>query len=185
MRNKLGYTALMHCKVCQHSSRDTIDQRIVNGTALRSICTAFNLSLGSLHRHKEQHLKRELADAMRSSQSARAEHGGDLLSRVLRLAGEAEAILESAKGTKDFKGATAAICAAVRCLELCGRLDGSLAQPNAPGLHLHMTSTKVTVNNYGDDREIALLIAEATRNFDPEELTRLKTVAESTSVQRA
>jgi hypothetical protein len=184
----------MRCKACSHRSRVEIDREIVYGRPLRPLAASTGLSLGVLHRHKS-HIREALQEAMRSNESERSGQAGDLLQRVHRLADEAIGILETAKATGNLKAATAAICASVRTLELIGRLDGSLAQPNAPGIHLNLTSNRTTIKySPGDDRELAELIAEATDNFNPAELLRLqrlvenassKALADSSSVHRA
>jgi hypothetical protein len=115
------------------------------------------------------------------TQDQRAERGDDLLQRVQRLSDEAIGILEIAKAEKNLKAATSAICAAVRTLELCGRLDGSLAQPNAPGLHLTMNRvTNNTIVAVDNDADFAAMIGEATRGFDHAELDRLKALVLNT-----
>lgn len=164
------------CRFCFHPQRDTIDRLYVKNTPLRTIIQSFGGSLGAAHRHKAH-----VTDLIRArTDGEREEHAGNLLARVQRLAGEAEGILATAKAAGNLKGATSAICAAVRVLELCGRLDGSLAQPNAGGLHLTLNSTKVTVNKFdGDDVEFAMMIGEATNGFDVAELLRLKRIAQT------
>jgi hypothetical protein len=175
------YHLAVPCKVCSHPQRIAIDRQIVNGRPLRALVASFGISLGALHRHKNTHLKEALAEAMRSRASENEEHGTDLLQRVRKLASEAEEILATAKTAGNLKAATSAICACVRVLELTGRLDGSLAQPNTPGLHLHLNKTTINVGSYDDDNELSLLIGEATRNFDPVEIQRLKILAERQS----
>jgi hypothetical protein len=166
----------MNCRACSHPRRDEIDRQIVAGVPLRTIVAETGLSLGGLVRHKAC-IKELLSQAMEEGRAAGAAQGSDLLDRVHKLADEAIGILETAKAEKDLKAGTAAICAAVRCLELCGRLDGSLAQPNAPGLHLHLSKTVNVTSNYGDDADFAAMIGEATKGFSVEELMRLKRIA--------
>jgi hypothetical protein len=167
-----------YCSTCAHPNRDEIDRQLVAGAPLRAISASFNISLGSIHRHKE-HVRDMIRERTRDE---RFEHSSDLLQRVLRLAGEAEGLLQSAKAASNLKAATSAICAAVRVLELCGRLDGSLAQPNAPGLHLTLNRvTNNTIVNYDNDIGFAQMIAEATKNFSPAEIERLKALAQSES----
>jgi len=168
-------STLMHCIACYHADRDEIDRQLVAGIPLRTISARFHLALGSVHRHKE-HVK-EIIKAR--TDGDREEHGGELLARVLRLAAEAEEILQSAKAASNLKAATSAICACVRVLELTGRLDGSLAQPNTPGLHLHLNKTTNINVGCDDDNELAMLIAEGTRDYDPVEIERLRRIAES------
>jgi hypothetical protein len=171
----LLYNAIMPaCKACAHRDRDRIDRQIIDGIALRPLSRTTGLSLGCLHRHKE-HIK----DIIRArTQSESETHGSDLLDRVRKLTDEAIGILETAKAAGNLKAATSAIIAAVRTLELTGRLDGSLAQPNAPGLHLTLNKvTNVNVTNYDNDVEFAQLIREATKNFSESEIARLKMLA--------
>ena len=162
----------MNCAGCLHRDRDALDAQLVQGVPYRSIAASFDLSLGSISRHK-RHV-REMVQGRSTVEMN--EHGSDLLQRVQKLADEATLILETAKTEKNLKAATAAICAAVRTLELIGRLDGSLAQPHAPGLQLHLHKT-VNVTNYGDDKEIAALVAEATAGFNPAVIERFKQLA--------
>jgi hypothetical protein len=173
----------MGCRLDSHPDRAEIDQVYIKGASLRQISARYNCSLGTAHRHK-QCIKEALRDAMSSEQGELREHGSDLLQRVHELADEAIGILETAKANGNLKAATSAICAAVRVLELTGRLDGSLAQPNAPGLHLTLNQrvTNVRVNLYDNDVDFARLIAEATDNFNPTEIQRLKSIADSGSV---
>jgi hypothetical protein len=174
----------MRCKACNHRNRVEIDREIVYGRPLRPLVASTGLSLGVLHRHKS-HIREALHEAMRSNERERSGQAGDLLQRVHRLADEAIGILETAKASGNLKAATSAICACTRVLELTGRLDGSLAQPNAPGLHLSFTSNK-TMIKYGadDDVELARLIAEATDDFNPAELARLQRLV-ATPVENA
>ena len=165
----------MRCKACNHRNRVEIDREIVYGRPLRPLVASTGLSLGVLHRHKS-HIREALQEAMRSEQGEREGQAGDLLQRVHRLADEAIGILETAKVSGNLKAATSAICACTRVLELTGRLDGSLAQPNAPGIHLTQV-TNTIINNYDNDVEFAMLIGEATKGFSYDEFERLRRLA--------
>jgi hypothetical protein len=169
----------MPCKACNHRDRDQIDHQLVSGTPLRHLVASTGISIGALSRHRS-HVKDILRER---TQGEHEEHGSDLLQRVLKLADEAIGILETAKANGNLKAATSAICAAVRVLELTGRLDGSLAQPNAPGIHLTLNQrvTNTIINNYDNDVEFAMMIGEATRGFSVDELMRLKVLADSQS----
>jgi hypothetical protein len=167
----------MHCKPCFHPRRSEIDRQIVVGVAYRNIAAAFDLSLGSLSRHKS-HIQEALADAVKQRDGERSEQSSALLARVEKLVGEAESLLASAKAKDNIAGATSAINAATRLLELLGRLTGELGSQNSGGIHLTVNKTTNTTINYNDDTEIAVLIAEATRNFDPNEIQRLRMLAE-------
>jgi hypothetical protein len=166
----------MSCKACRHPQRDTIDRQLIAGTPLRHIVASTGLSLGGLSRHRT-HLKQMMGDALKDrTESERVENGSDLLQRVQKLVDEAEGVLQAAKAAGNLKAATAAICAAVRTLELVGRLTGELQTANTPGLHLTLQNNRITnvVNIHQDDVEIAQLIAEGTNNFDPREISRLR-----------
>jgi hypothetical protein len=165
----------MACKLDHHPQRDKIDQQYIAGTPLRSICATFGVSLGVAHRHKAC-IREVLSQAMQHEQGEREEHGSMLVDRVTKLAGEAEELVAIAKAEKNYRGATSALVAACKLLDLVGRLSGELQQANAAGggLHLHLSKTTVNVANYGDDRELAELVSEATRGFDAAEIARLR-----------
>jgi len=170
--------AFMVCRACRHPNRDEIDRQLIAGTPLRVIVASSGLSLGGLVRHK-QCIKETLGVALRErSQEETAAHGSNLLQRVQKLADEAIGILAAAKAEKNLKAATSAICAAVRTLELIGRLDGSLAQPHAPGLHLTLNKTTINVTNYDDDLDFARMVGEATKGFNLNEFERLRALAQ-------
>lgn len=170
----------MYCGPCYHRNRQRIDQQIIERVPYRTILKENpDLSLGAISRHKA-HIREALAEAMALRTVEGSERGSALLDRVESLLDEAKGILSTAKTEKDLTAAVAAVNACTRLLELCGRLDGSLVQPNAPGLHLTLSkTTTVNVHNYGDDTELALLIQEATKDFDLNEMQRLKALAES------
>ncbi len=109
---------------------------------------------------------------MCSQAAESAEHGGDLLKRVGRLADAAEEILAEARTNKSFGAATSALNAACRLLELCGRLSGELQAPGA-GIQVNFTSNKVTVNNFSDDVDFAQMVGEATMGFSIDELCEI------------
>jgi hypothetical protein len=175
----------MRCKACDHPNVVTINQQIVAGATLRPLVASTGISMGVLSRHRG-HIKDLLKESIAREQSEREGSGNDLLQRVRRLADEAEELLQAAKAAKNLKAATSAICAAVRVLELTGRLDGSLAQPNAPGLHLTLNQrvTNVSIISYENDVEFAVMVGEATRGFDVNELMRLKALVDNSSVQQ-
>lgn len=166
----------VNCKPCFHRDRRLIDQQLIVGQPMRAISAAFGLSLGSLHRHKS-HVKVELASAIQARANDGLERAGDLLQRVEVLLEEAGAVLASAKSTENWKGAVASIVACTRLIELLARLRGELRSGDA-GIHVNFTSNKVTINTHDDDRQIALLVSEATEGFSPAAIERLRALAE-------
>ena len=162
----------MKCKACFHPQRNIIDQQIIAGRPLRALVAAFGISLGALHRHKT--CIRELLTESRASE--REERGSALQERVLRLCDEAEKILTAASAKNDFRGANGALGASAKLIDLLARLSGELQSANSPGLHF--TKISNTINIYNDDRELAELVAEATGDFNPVEIARLKNIVE-------
>ena len=177
------YTPLMaSCKACIHPDRASIDHQIVNGVPFRTIAATYSLSLGGLSRHRD-HVRELLVEAMQARAGERAELGSNLTNRVEKLLGVAEEILTTAKSEKNLTAATGAINACTRLLELCGRLSGELQAPGA-GIHFHATKNVTNIVNIrNDDIEVAVLIAEATKGFDPSEIQRLKMLAETAVTQ--
>jgi hypothetical protein len=161
----------MNCVACLHRDRDLLDAQLVAGVPYRAIANTFDLSLGSISRHR-----RHLVDMVKErTTSERGEHAGVLLNRVESLLDEAKGILADAKAAKDLRAGTNAVHAVARVLELIGKLTGELAQPNMPGLHL--TLNRVTNNAIvavDNDTDFAAMVGEATKGFSVDELMRLK-----------
>jgi hypothetical protein len=172
--------AIMRCKACFHHSRTQIDEQIVAGVPLRSVSASFNLSLGSLHRHKS-HIRQALSEAIVLRDGEGTERGSALLSRIEEVISEAKSIAAMAKAEKSFAAATGALGTITKCLELLGKLSGALQQGGS-GIHLTQHLTQVNVVNHGDDHELAMLVSEATKHFNSDELQRLKALAECTTV---
>ena len=166
----------MNCRTCCHAKRAEIDQQIIAGTPYRIISQTYGLSLGAISRHKE-HVKQTLGEAIQRRDGERQEQGSTLLNRVERLVDEAEGVLTCAKSMQDWRGATSALSAACRLLELCARLNGELQSSNSPGIHLTLNKVSTTINNYDSDQELAQLIAEATEGFNPSVIQRFKALA--------
>ena len=60
------------------------------------------------------------------------------------------------------------------------KATGELAMPsNVGGIHFHSSKTVNMAISIDNDNEIAQLVYEATRGFDPVELGRLKLLAEA------
>jgi hypothetical protein len=169
----------MGCKLDHHPHRTEIDQQYLAGASLRTIASTYGIGLGTAHRHKT--CIRELLSESRASE--REERCGSLLARVEELIAEGKEIVQLAKADKKYATASNALNAVGRNLELIAKLTGELVQPNAPGLHLHLTKNTVNINNYNDDIEFALLIKEATKSFDPATIEHLKALAASAIIQ--
>jgi len=81
--------------------------------------------------------------------------------------------LDGGEGPEEFWPACQALNAIVRALELIGKVDGSL-QSSPGSLHLHKHEHVTIGRDFTDDTEWAMLVREATRNFDEGEIRRLK-----------
>jgi hypothetical protein len=166
----------MECRACRHPNRDAIDRELVSGVPLRDIVASSGLSLGGLVRHKD-HVREMIKERLPAE---RAEHGSVLLDRVGKLADRAEALLAVAESKSNVTGATSALNACVRVLELIAKLTGELQPANTGGIHLSLTKvSNTTTINYNDDLELAELVFEATGGFDVDEIMRLKSLATS------
>ena len=60
------------CTVCDHADRAAIDQALVNHRPFRALAAQFSLSSSSLQRHHDEHIARELFDAAKGRDNARA-----------------------------------------------------------------------------------------------------------------
>lgn len=166
----------MNCRACAHPRRDEIDRQIIAGVPLRVIVAESGLSLGGLVRHKDC-IKDALATAMEAARAEGAARGSALYDRVEKLVGAAEEVLAKAKAKEDFRGANGALGAAAKLLDLLGRVSGELQSANAGGIHLTKITNVNVTNNYGDDRELAELVSEATAGFNPSVIERFKQLA--------
>jgi hypothetical protein len=165
----------MHCGGCVHRDRDQLDRQIVAGVPYRTLEPVYDLSIATISRHA-RHVRQLIKERLPHE---RAKHGTDLISRVEKIITEAEEILVMAKSGKDLRAAILALGAIGKQLELIARLSGGLS--GAGGLTLNFNANNTTINNFdGSDLDLALAIAESTQNYDPIELQRLKTLAEST-----
>jgi len=167
----------MSCKLDRHPRRQELDDMLIRGIPFSTIRTSFTAATnGTLSRHRNICLRELLNQAVEQGRAERAERGSGLLSRVEEVITEAKAILVDAKAAKSFGPATQALNSITRALELCARLSGELQSGNA----VHLTKiTNVNVNsNYGSDQELAELVREATCNWNPAVIARLKALAD-------
>jgi hypothetical protein len=104
-----------------------------------------------------------------------------LLGRVECLMQESEKIAEAAKLAKNWPAATSALREARNCLELLGKLRGELQQVDSVHLHKHAhlhAVTAVPTSAPELELEIARRVSEATDNFNPAEIARLRSLVD-------
>ena len=167
------------CRACRHPRRAEIDEMLVKGAPYRAIIAMSGLSLGGLNRHREC-IKQDLASAKDRAHVAGAERGSALLARIEEVIAGAKSIASSAARSDNLATANQALNTVLRSLEIIGRITGELGSPGMGGVHFHSTRNVTTVVTITDsDAEVAMLIAEATNNYDPAEIGRLKLLAET------
>jgi hypothetical protein len=112
------------CKCCQHQERKSIDKALADGaTTNLALATKYDLSVGSVRRHRAKCLtKAVVAAAERRSLT----HADSLLSRLEALIADARRIGEAAVAAKKFGPAQSGIKNIVHILELVARLTGQL-----------------------------------------------------------
>ena len=114
------------CTICNHESREAIDEKLLSGEAYRSIAKHYAISPAALFRHKD-HLPAAMVKAVDAAETVQA---GNLLDRLRDLNRETAAILREArtKGEENNELALKAIARVEKQLELEGRLLGELSE---------------------------------------------------------
>jgi hypothetical protein len=102
-----------------------------------------------------------------------------LVNRIEELIREAQDICKLAKADKKFAAASNALNTTARALEVLGKLTGEVPPPiNAGGVHFHRTTINQASDRIDNDLDLALAVREATRDFNRDEIERLKSIAE-------
>lgn len=125
------------CSVCNHRSRQAIEEGLLAGEAFRNIAKRFGMSPTALFRHKSEHLLQSLQASQAAGEVLRADalvdHVRQLRARTEALYADAESILTQARRAKDLKTCLDAIRSAAGLIretrgnaELLGRLTGEL-----------------------------------------------------------
>ena len=143
----------------------------------RATARRFQVSLPALDRHKK-HFPDTI---VRAQQAEAVSDATSLLSRVENLMQESEKIAAAAKLEKNWPAATSALREARSCLELLGKLRGDLQQANTVHLHKHAhlhAAAAVPASMPELELEIARRVSEATDNFHPAEIARLRSLVE-------
>jgi len=113
------------CSICTHEKRDEIDRSLIEGVALRNIAKQYGVSHDALHRHKKNHLSKEVQKTAKKQAAKREKKAVTLLERLVELQKEARNILDTAKGSSP-NVALSAIRELSRLLELEAKLVGEL-----------------------------------------------------------
>jgi hypothetical protein len=111
------------CTICEHPTREAIDEALVGGASNRSVASLYDVSEAAVRRHKTNHLPVKLVMAQAAEEVAQAD---DLLAQLKNLQRRTLAILEDAETTKQHRTALSAIREARGNLELLAKLLGEL-----------------------------------------------------------
>ncbi len=111
------------CTICEHPSREAIDEALVGGASNRSLASLYDVSEAAVRRHKANHLPAKLVMAQAAEEVAQAD---DLLDQMQDLQARTLAILEAAESTNQHRTALSAIREARSNLELLAKLLGEL-----------------------------------------------------------
>src|ERR1700730_3142993 len=168
------------CTICCNPQHEEIAVSLFRDCT-RATARRFQVSLPALDRHKG-HLPGTIVKAQQVAVVCEAT---SLLARVESLMQESEKIAAAAKLEKNWPAATSALREARGCLGLLGSLRGELQQPGSLHLHKHSHrhATFQPQNEAEVERAIAMHLAEATGNFNPVEIAKLKALAEAPDIQ--
>jgi len=128
------------CTVCMHPQRADIDKALIGNDMFRNISLKYGISIGSLQRHKKNHLMGQLAEVQRARDAALHQIGAeyaeqvkkdviiasDLLDQIQELRYRAVSLLNQAELSGDFRTALAGIREARECIELMSKIIGQL-----------------------------------------------------------
>jgi len=144
------------CTVCKHKERAAIDTALLAGAPFRDLAGQFGLSKTSLHRHKNEHLPRELTKAHEANQISSAD---ELLRQVQALHAKAMAILNTAEKSGDLRTALAAVREARGNLELLARLLGELKE-TGPSIDARQQTIYVSDTTMREIRDYARTLVQ-------------------------
>jgi hypothetical protein len=169
------------CSVCKSPDKLPAEDAILRVIPLSRIAAQTKLSVDALQRHKKNCMAKGIVRAapFEAQQSVEAI---SLLSRVQSLIVEVREIANCAKKNKSWASAISALRELRSCLELLGRMSGELSQTPGPKLSVgvivnagQQQHSESDDSDSGDlDLQIARHVMEATNDFDPVEIERLK-----------
>jgi hypothetical protein len=168
-----GYLRRMRtCNVCCHPKKAQIEDGLIREESCASIAKRIGgVSGWSVGRHA-QHMHRDI-----NIQSANA--GKPLIDRIENVLARIEAIATAATKSKHWTAAVYALREVRACLELVGKMRGEIvpvSQQIRVGVALNV-NTAPPVRDLGPhdlELKIALDVAEATDNFDPDAIARMQ-----------
>lgn len=160
------------CMVCQHPEKAHIEDALLRRVACAKLGEQYGLSPSAIWRHKK-HLGRSVVCTGERP----------LLDRLEALMNRLENIAQKAETSKDWKAAIAGMREIRESIELLARLTGAMPLPGhavTVGVAVNVTAgqPRDDVSNYDLELQIASSVREATDNFDPRTIERMKRVVE-------
>jgi hypothetical protein len=145
------------CTVCNHKTRQAIEEQLLSGEPYRSIAKRYSVSAAAVFRHKCEHL---LLSIQKSHEAREINRGDALVDHVKRLRArtenlyaQAEEILDQAKRTSDLKIALDAIRTLGNViresrgnLSLLAQLTGELQPGTGPQIFIVLPAPPATDN---------------------------------------
>lgn len=175
------------CSVCKSPEKSAVENAILRRVPLSRIAEQTKLSVFAMQRHKS-HMAENIVRAA-PYETGQALQAVSLLDRVQSLIAEIREIAEKAKKDKSWNCALAALRELRSCLELLGKLSGEL-QAQTPGPKVQVgvivnSGQQQPESDDGGDLELTLAkyVMEATSNFDPAEIERLKALCSRVFVE--
>lgn len=133
------------CTVCQHESINEINEKLVSGVASRPLASEYNLNYKAVQNHKNQHLPKTMVKAQELQEENTADK---LLARVEELYSKALLLIEKADSDQKWQAATGAIKEARACLELTGKLMGTLKTGHTINIHYNQEFVEARLTIY-------------------------------------
>ena len=159
------------CTVCLHPEVDTINSRIIAGVSCRSIGSEFNLGYRSVANHGKRHLPQQMVKASALQEQESADR---LLEQVNMLYDKALLLIEKSDSDKKWQASATAIKEARNCLELTGKLIGTLKTGTSINIvyNTEFIAAKVAIYEalkpYPDAREAVIVALESEDVYDAE-----------------
>jgi len=172
------------CGICKHPEKHAIESAILRRVPLSRIASQVKASVFAMQRHKG-HMAANIVRAA-PYEAGEALQAVSLLERVQGLIAEIREIAEKAKKDKQWNSALAALKETRGCLELLGKLSGELQAQN-PGPRVQIgiavgAGQQQPEDDDGDDANldarVAECVREATLDFNPDEIARLKAISQ-------
>jgi len=165
------------CTVCEHKDRATIEDGILRRVAHRIIGEQYGLNQHAIWRHSKHLGRSVVCDGTRP-----------LLDRVESLMVRLEKIATKAESSKELKVAVSAMREVRESIELLARLSGQMPLPGhsvtvGVAVNVNNGHSVVDQSNFDLDLQIAGSVAEATDNFDPRVLERMKRLLQKNAVR--